>query len=212
VHSIFCAAEPGRVAPTCMIWLPGAYHHATDFMTAGFAEAVGARHLPLDLVLVDLEMQHFGDRAVFELLRTQLVLPARKMGVAIWLAGISIGAQFALEYAAAHPDDFEGLCLLAPYLGNRMLIAEIAAAPGLAAWEPGNLAQIDEERRIWRYIKTRDGSKPLYLGFGSDDRFAAAHQLLAAVLPAASVDIVPGGHEWRTWATLWENFLDSRFA
>jgi hypothetical protein len=212
MHSIFCAAEPGRVAPTCMIWLPGAYHHATDFVTAGFAEAVGARRLPLDLALVDLELQHLGDRAVLEHLRTQLVLPARKMGVSIWLAGISIGGQFALEYAAAHPDDFEGLCLLAPYLGNRMLIAEIAAAPGLEAWEPGDLAQGDEERRIWRFIKTRSGSKPLHLGFGRDDRFVAAHRLLAAVLPAASVDIVPGGHEWRTWTTLWENFLDSRFA
>jgi pimeloyl-ACP methyl ester carboxylesterase len=212
MHSIFCAAEPGRVAPTRMIWLPGAYNRARDFLTAGFPEAVGARHLPLDLVFVDLELQHLGDRAVLQNLRTQLVLPTRKMGVSIWLAGISIGGQFALEYAAAHPDDIDGLCLLAPYLGNRMLIAEIAAASGLAAWESGDLAQDDEERRIWRYIKTRTDSKPLYLGFGRDDRFSTAHRLLASELPAASVDIVPGGHEWRTWTTLWENFLDSRFA
>jgi pimeloyl-ACP methyl ester carboxylesterase len=212
MHSIFCAAEPGRVAPTRMIWLPGAYHGAGDFLTARFPEAVSARHLPLDLAFVDLELQHLGDRSVLENLRTQLVLPTRKMGVSIWLAGISIGGQFALEYAAAHPDDFDGLCLLAPYLGNRMLIAEIAAAPGLAAWECGDLAQGDEERRIWRYFKTRTDSKPLYLGFGQDDRFSTAHRLLAGELPAASVDIVPGGHEWRTWTTLWENFLDSRFA
>jgi pimeloyl-ACP methyl ester carboxylesterase len=212
MHSIFCAAEAGRIAPTRMIWLPGAYHSANDFLTAGFPEAVGARHLPLDLAFVDLELQHLGDRAVLENLRTQLVLPARKMGVSIWLAGISIGGQFALEYAATHPDDVDGLCLLAPYLGNRMLIAEIAAACGLAAWESADLAQDDEERRIWRYIKTRTDSKPLYLGFGRDDRFSTAHRLLAGELPAASVDIVAGGHEWRTWTTLWENFLDSRFA
>jgi pimeloyl-ACP methyl ester carboxylesterase len=212
MHSIFCSAETGRVAPTRMIWLPGAYNHARDFLTAGFPEAVGARHLPLDLAFVDLELQHLGDRAVLENLRTQLVLPTRKMGVSIWLAGISIGGQFALEYAATHPDDVDGLCLLAPYLGNRMLIAEITATCGLAAWESGDLAQDDEERRIWRYIKTRTDSKPLYLGFGRDDRFSAAHRLLASELPAASVDIVAGGHEWRTWTTLWENFLDTRFA
>ncbi len=55
-------------------------------------------------------------------------------------------------------------------------------------------------------------SPPLYLGFGHDDRFAAAHKLLAAALPPASVDVIAGGHEWRTWTRLWENFLDSRFA
>jgi hypothetical protein len=35
---------------------------------------------------------------------------------------------------------------------------------------------------------------------------------LAAALPAGSVDVVAGGHEWRTWNLLWENFLDSHFA
>jgi hypothetical protein len=34
---------------------------------------------------------------------------------------------------------------------------------------------------------------------------------LAAALPADSVDVIDGGHEWSAWARLWENFLDSRF-
>ena len=118
-----------------------------------------------------------------------------------------MGGFMALDYAARFGGEFDGLCLLAPYLGNRMLTAEIAAAPGLDAWEPGELAEADAERRIWRYIKTRvAGSPPLYLGFGQDDRFVAAHQLLAAALPPASVDVIAGGHEWRTWTSLWENF------
>jgi enterochelin esterase-like enzyme len=25
------------------------------------------------------------------------------------------------------------------------------------------------------------------------------------------VDVVPGGHDWRTWKMLWENFLDATF-
>ena len=194
-----------------MVWLPGAYHSAQDFLTAGFADAVRTRRIALDLVLVDLELAHVGDRSALQRLRSDLVLPARAAGVSIWLGGISLGGLVALNYAAAYPDELDGLCLLAPYLGNRMLTAEIAEARGLAAWQPGELAETDEERRIWRYIKSRAHSRPLYLGFGQADRFAAAHELLAATLPADSVNVIAGGHEWSTWSRLWENFLDSRF-
>jgi hypothetical protein len=33
--------------------------------------------------------------------------------------------------------------------------------------------------------------------------------LLAQSLPADSVAIIDGGHDWPTWTRLWENFLDS---
>jgi pimeloyl-ACP methyl ester carboxylesterase len=194
-----------------MIWLPGAYQSAQDFLAAGFADAVRKRHLDLDLVFVDPEFAHLGDRTALGRLRTELVSPARAAGVSVWLGGISLGGLTALDYAASYPDGIDGLCLLAPYLGNRMLTAEIARAPGIAAWQPGELAETDEERRIWRYIKGRGtDSRPLYLGFGRGDRFSAAHALLAATLPADSVDVIDGGHEWPTWVHLWENFLDSR--
>ena len=212
MRSIFSAATPGVVAPTRIVWLPGAYHAAQDFLNAGFAEAVLLRHLPVDLSFVDLELRYLGDDAAVHGLRADLVLPARKMGVSVWLAGVSLGGFIALDYAATFAGELDGVCLLAPYLGNRMLTAEIASAPGLDAWAPGELAEADAERRVWRYLKTRVADPPaLYLGFGHDDRFAAAHKLLAAALPAASVDVIAGGHEWRTWAKLWENFLESRF-
>jgi pimeloyl-ACP methyl ester carboxylesterase len=195
-----------------MVWLPGAYHGAEDFLAAGFAEAVRTRQLGLDLTFVDLEMEHVGDRSALRRLRSDIVLPARAAGVSIWLGGISLGGLFALDYAASYPDELDGLCLLAPYLGNRILTAEIIQAPGLGAWQPGELAETDEERRIWRYIKNRRAdARPLYLGFGQGDRFSTAHELLAAALPADSVDVIAGGHDWSTWARLWENFLDSRF-
>jgi len=171
--------------------LPGAYHGAQDFIAAGFAEAVRTRRIALDLDFVDLELAHVGDRSALQCLRSDLVLPARAAGVSVWLGGISLGGLFALSYAASYPGELDGLCLLAPYLGNRILTAEIAAARGLAAWQPGELAETDEERRIWRYIKGRRAhSRPLHLGFGQGDRFAAAHALLAATLPADSVDVI----------------------
>jgi pimeloyl-ACP methyl ester carboxylesterase len=212
MRSILKPAEPGSVAPTQMVWLPGAYHSAQDFLDEGFPQAVLERQIPLDLKFVDLEMQHLDDREPLSRLRAEIVLPAIGSGVSIWLGGISLGGSIALEYVSSYPEDFDGLCLLAPYLGNRMLLSEISAASGLAAWEPGELAEQDAERRIWRYLKVRVDSRPLYLGYGQDDRFSAAHRLLAERLPAHAVDVIGGGHEWRTWTKLWENFLDSRFS
>jgi pimeloyl-ACP methyl ester carboxylesterase len=213
MRSLPVPALSTAAAPTRMLWLPGAYHGAQDFLTAGFAEAVRTRHIALDLDFVDLELAHVGDRSALKRLRSDLVLPARAAGVSIWMGGISLGGLFALDYAASHPDELDGLCLFAPYLGNRLLTTEIARAPGLAAWQPGELAETDEERRIWRYIKSRRAdSRPLYLGFGRADRFAAAHELLAATLPAGWVDVIAGGHDWSAWSRLWENFLDSRFS
>jgi pimeloyl-ACP methyl ester carboxylesterase len=212
VRSIAMPALPTATASSCMVWLPGAYHAAQDFVTAGFARAVRARQLSLDLVFIDMELEHVGDRSVLRKLRSDIVSPARAAGISLWLGGISLGGMFALNYAASHPDELDGLCLLAPYLGNRIVTDEIARAPGLAAWQPGELAEADEERRLWRYVKNRHaGSPPLHLGFGREDRFSAAHELLAATLPADSVDVIPGGHEWPVWSSLWENFLDSRF-
>jgi pimeloyl-ACP methyl ester carboxylesterase len=206
-----------------MAWLPGAYHGAEDFVSAGFAEAVHRRQAALDLIFVDLQLSHVGDRSVLERLRSDIVLPARAAGVSLWLGGISLGGLFALDYAATFAHELAGLCLLAPYLGNRILTGEIARAPGLAAWQPGELAETDEERRIWRYIQRRGvatpgvatpgvATLPLHLGYGRADRFAAAHALLAATLPADCVDVIDGAHDWPTWLRLWENFLDLRFA
>jgi enterochelin esterase-like enzyme len=212
VRSIFDAALHPAVADTRMIWLPGAYDTAQDFQKAGFSAAVARRQAAIDLVYVDVDLLHLSDRTVLQQLRAEAILPAREAGVKCWLAGISLGGLLALDYAATYPQDAFGLCLFAPYLGNRMLTAEIRQAPGLAAWEPGELAETDEERRIWRYIKKRPlNSGPMYLGFGSADRFADSHRLLAASLPEDCVDVVPGGHDWPTWTALWENFFDSRF-
>ena len=212
VRSIAMPALSTATASSCMVWLPGAYHAAQDFVNAGFARAVRARQLSLDLVFMDMELEHVGDRSALRKLRSDIVSPARAAGISIWLGGISLGGMFALNYAASHPDELDGLCLLAPYLGNRIVTNEIARAPGLAAWQPGELAEADEERRLWRYVKNRHaGSPPLYLGFGREDRFSAAHELLAATLPPDSVNVIPGGHEWPIWSSLWENFLDSRF-
>jgi pimeloyl-ACP methyl ester carboxylesterase len=207
------AARPGHTAARRLLLLPPAYAHPEDFLREGFADAVRARALDLDLVPVGLRLRSVSDRSVLAQLEL-LIAAAHSAGCAqVWLAGISLGAYIALLCAERRPGAVHGLCLFAPYLGSHIVTQEIERAGGVAAWEPGELAEDDEERRLWRFIKTHaHGAPPIHLGLGREDRFGARHRLLAAALPAARVDLVPGGHEWPVWRRLWENFLDARFA
>src|SRR6185437_1448759 len=247
MRAIFEPAETGTVAPTRVLLLPAAYATPEDFLREGFARIARERLLPLDLVFIEAKMQHLTDRTVLRRLRHEMVLPARAAGCrSIWLGGISLGGYVAIAYAERYPREIDGLCLFAPYLGNHIVTGEIERANGVRDWTPGKVADDDDERRIWRFIKehrdrsvtetqwrksheaptvrrgaaegipgsasgaTRE-SLPLHLGFGQDDRFAYSHRLMAAALDSASIDIVPGGHDWQAWRQLWENFLDKRF-
>ena len=200
----------GTAAPVRIALIAGAYQEPEDFQRAGFADAVKSRGLAMDLVFIAPDLEHLFDRTVLDSLRTDVIVDARAAGCTqVWLGGISLGGFIALAFAERRPADVDGLCLLAPYLGNRMVTAEIARAGGVAAWHPATLALDDEERRIWRFIQ-RLGTQGLkmHLGVGRHDRFGHGHQLLADALPGGSVDFIDGGHDWPVWLRLWERFLD----
>jgi pimeloyl-ACP methyl ester carboxylesterase len=210
---IFEPAQAGTVAPTRVLLLPAAYTAPEDFVREGFVNAVRERVVSVDLVFVELKLQHLTDRTILRRLRHEIVLPARALGCqSLWIGGISLGGFIAIAYAERYPGEVDGLCLFAPYLGSHIVTGEIERADGLQGWHPGEPADDDDERRIWRFIKTyRARPLPMHLGFGRDDRFADSHRLMAAALPPENVDVVPGGHEWPAWRRLWENFLDARF-
>jgi len=213
MRSILEPAKDGIVAPTRVLLLPAAYSAPEDFLRQGFGKAVKDRAMPVDLVFVELKLQHLTDRTLLRRLRHEIVLPARALGCrSLWLGGISLGGFVAIAYAERYLQEIDGLCLFAPYLGNHSVVGEIERSNGVAGWTPGELADDDDERRIWRFIKEqRSRTSPLHLGFGHDDRFAGSHRLMAAALAPESVDVVPGGHDWPAWLRLWENFLDTRF-
>src|SRR5580704_16817888 len=95
----------GTAALARMIWLPGAFQGPEDFLNAGFHAAVHRRNLALDLQFVSVELEHVGDRSVLDTLASQIVAPARAAGCrSIWLAGISLGGFFALDYAATRAE------------------------------------------------------------------------------------------------------------
>jgi S-formylglutathione hydrolase FrmB len=116
----------------------------------------------------------------------------------------------ALRFAAEARAALDGLCLLGPYLGSRIVAAEVTAHDSLASWQPAVLADDDDDRRIWGFVRgLRAAAGPrVFLGFGSADRFADTQQLLARALPASATRVIPGGHDWPVWRRLWHNFLD----
>jgi pimeloyl-ACP methyl ester carboxylesterase len=204
------SAVAGSYAPTRIVLLPAAYTAPEDFIREGFLRC--ARGRQVDLALAEVNLQHVSDRTILRRLRHEAVLPARAVGcTSVWMCGISLGGFLALAYAERYPTEVDGLCLLAPYLGNRIVTGEIERAGGILAWEPGEVAPDDDERRVWRFIKThRERTLVLHLGFGSEDRFAASHRMMAAALAPEAVDERPGAHDWPVWRELWENFLDHR--
>jgi hypothetical protein len=226
-----CSAHPGRPAPALAILLPGAMQQPEDMLAAGFADAVRRCALPLDLVFADPELPYVGaanDGSMLKKIAHELVMPARRKAYrTIWLGGISIGAFMALSYAASslwqeadigtEDEDrtaVDGLCLLSPYPGNRLLTGEILTAEGIESWSPGQVGNEDGERQAWRWLQARGASAatPIHLGYGRQDRFADGQQLMARTLHRGDagsdhLDVIEGDHDWPTWLQLWENFL-----
>ncbi len=199
-----------RPATARILLLPGANEHAAGFARAGFHDAVRERGLAIELDCCELEFEHLTDRTMLERLRDGPLAGARASGCdSVWLGGVSLGGFLALAYAERYPTELNGLCLIAPYLGSRILTGEISQAGGVAAWSPGERDTEAEDRQIWRFIKVRHGLDPMvYLGYGRNDRFADSHRLLADALPAESVDVVNGAHDWPAWRQVWNHFLD----
>jgi predicted alpha/beta hydrolase family esterase len=209
---------PTAAATTRIVLLPGAYHVLEDFVGAGFDQALRDYAPAVELVLADPEPAHLNDRRWLAGLRRELNragADARQ-----WLGGISLGGYMALRLAAESTQGVSGLCLLAPYLGTRAVVDEAGAALGAPAgdrppWPPAELAADDDERRVWGFaatLATRRDAPRVFLGFGSEDRFAHAQRLLAQLLPPAGTQVIAGGHDWPVWRQLWRRFLEREVA
>lgn len=213
-------ARCAKPVDTLVVLLPGAFDRPDDFVREGFIDALQSRGIAADLALVDATIPYYRERTIVARLAEDVIEPARARGIRhVWLAGISLGGLGSLIYANERRGIVDGLLVIAPYLGERTITAEVAASGGLAAWAPpGRIPDDDDDRRIWQWLKTlttptRDvGAErlpSLYLGFGVDDRFATSHRLLAAAMPADRVFTAPGDHDWPAWRAVWSAMLDA---
>ena len=204
-------ARPGVRSPSLLVMLAGAYDRAEDFIAHDFAQLARQHALPHDLCFLATDLAALVQGDITRRLQESVVIPARAAGYQrILLGGISIGAQVAMIHADDYPDAVEQRVLIAPYPGNRMITAPIERAGALAAWQAGELLAEQGEWRAWRALQSLAASpRPgLVLAYGAEDRFAAAHQLMAAALPAGAALCLPGKHDWACWRALWLRLLE----
>lgn len=212
------AARCGAPVDTLLVLLPGAFDRPSDFIDEGFVDAVRRRGIAADIAIVDATLPYYRQRSIADRLDLDVVAPARARGMRhVWIAGISLGGLGALIHANEKPGPVDGLLLIAPYLGERTIVAEVAASGGLVRWSPpGAIPPDDDDRRIWRWLQdlssaqhTGTPAPRVWLGYGVDDRLAEGHRLLAAALPTTQVFTAPGGHDWPAWRAVWDAMLDA---
>ena len=193
-------------AKSLVIMLPGGGDRAGTFVSEGFPDA--GRRLGFDTIAVDAHFGYYRKRSLLPRLHEDIVLPARDAGYEnVWLLGISMGGFGSLLYAAEHPEQVDGVILLAPFLGDRSSIDEITAAGGLGKWTGTGSGLEEYEIAIWSWIRDATlgtAKTPLILGYGLSDSMADSYALLTAVLEPSRVYTREGGHKWTTWGPLWE--------
>ncbi len=195
------------------VFLPGQGDRPESFEAEGFVAAVRKAKLPVDMIGAYSHLGYFMENTFPERFRADVIKPAQKKGYSqIWLIGISLGGLGALWYDGKYPGEVSGLVALAPYLGEAKISREVSLAGGLASWQPGQVADNDFQRRIWRGLKTfvpwKKTSGRVYLGYGLEDRFAVPDGVFADVLPAGQVFTTDGGHDWDAWRRLWTRILN----
>jgi pimeloyl-ACP methyl ester carboxylesterase len=196
---------------TLIVLLPGAYDTPKDFKEQGFVKAVRDRGLHADIRLVDAHIGYYNNQQIVQRLQDEIVTPARAKGYSqIWFAGISLGGYGTLLYSMARPDGINGFFIMAPYMGPRNIASEIGRQGGLSKWSSSERDNTDTN--MWSWLKTyvmASNQLPIaYLGYGASDRFEQANKLFAQILPSERSFVIPGGHDWATWRSLWNSFLD----
>jgi len=203
------AAPGGGDARILLVMLPGYGIARDDFAQHGFIATLHERRWPIDVVAARPDVDLYLDGSIAERLGADIVRPIRRGAARLWFLGVSLGAMGALLYAQRHRGEVAGAILLAPFLGNPGLIAEVVAAGGLARLDHGAVRPVDIERQLLAWLKAKLPAAPaLHVGYGRSDRFARAAALLADTLPAGRAIVTEGGHDWPTWSRLWRETLD----
>jgi pimeloyl-ACP methyl ester carboxylesterase len=211
LNSAICDWAPAqRQERIALIMLPGAKNNPQQFLEHGFIRALRRRNLAVDAMMLDAHEDYYLERDDIEQLMLETFDAVKARGYRrIWMMGISLGGLGSMLCAMRRKADIEGMLLLAPFLGTRGIVAEVAAAGGLL--QGGLAGSADMERRFLAELGSAiaaDDFPVIYLGYGLDDRFLGASELLSACLPPQRVLATPGGHDWETWRRLWEGLLD----
>ena len=208
---------PAESPPSgAIVFLPGFGDSPERFERKGFT-VIASEHAPMfELIAVDAHFGFYRAGTVLDRLYEDVLLPLDAAGVdEIWLVGISMGGAGALGTAAEYPELVDGVVALAPYLGPRDIIEEIEAAGGLAAWEPGDLSELPDDRRTfflrqWAWLRgyaLGEPRPPLVFGVGTGDRLASVVEMAAEAVGPDALLTAEGAHNWRVWTPLFAELV-----
>jgi hypothetical protein len=211
-------ANAAAPAKCLFVLLPGRGDRAEAFEKRGFIDELRAHRLSADVRATDATFGYYMRGTFLDRLSADVIAPAKARGYQeIWIAGPSMGGFGALFYTHAHTADISGVLAIAPFLGDKDVIQEIAAAGGLQSWQAPPPAlpmnRDNYQREMWRWLQAvtqgREPAPPIYLGYGRSDKLAPADELLRAALPAERVFLTDGIHEWGAWRRVLKSFLES---
>lgn len=211
------ALEYGRMDASqhknLIILLRGLGGNAEDFYEYGLIQEIRARQLPFDILVPDAHFGYYRSRSLEERLKKDLIEPAYEKGYQkIWLAGFSMGGLGSLFYLRSHKQDIDGVMLISPFMGWSGILDRIDSSGGIRNWTPDEESD-DWQQLIWAwakaYAENSDAYPPIFLGYGQDDGMTGkGPALLSTCLPARRVFSVPGGHDYKTFKTIWNIHLD----
>ena len=201
-------------ADTLVVLLPGIGNRAERFAQEGLVADLQQRWPTADVVAVDAHFGYYRQRSIPDRLAQDVFAARAGRYRSVWLVGASLGGLGSAIYAMQHAEQIDGVILLAPFLGNRKILRQVASAGGLASWQPPTQPPQDDAERlfsdIWAWLQplAADPNRMprLYLGYGDRDA-GVATELLTEALPQDRVVVLPGGHKWRVWRPLLDTIL-----
>lgn len=206
---------PGDVTgKDLLLFFPGRGGDYTDFERQGFIADLRSRFPTADAVCLDAGLGYYRKRTLDERVKQDILDPwPIERYRRVYLVGVSMGGLGAVLTARKYPQNIEAILLISPFLGWDGILDEIESAGGVRAWKPGAYTEEDWQRMIWHLLKQteerEDALPPIYLAYGTEDRWGKAHRLLRDILPAGKIVTHPGGHENPTFKKLWRELLDS---
>ena len=192
---------------TLVVLLHGLGGGAANFQTYGTVEQIRSCRPAANIFAANSHFGYYREFNLSERLYVDIIQPARSAGInQIWFLGVSLGGMGTLGYHSEHPEDIEGIILMAPYLGEWDELEAYIENPlnNDASSEPSMV-------KVWRNL---DSSKSLQamltVAYGEDDSMNRQHRWLTSLLAEDRVITTPGGHRWTAWKKLWPKALQRR--
>lgn len=216
VRAIEVRVDPTQRRSCLVVLMPGLMDVPDHFFEHGFVADARRASDRCDLVVVDAHLGYYSSGVIAERIDRDILRIAETRGYReAWLVGISMGSLGAVLAAREGSHLVRGLVLLAPWLGDEALAAEVVRGGGLRPWtappivERPTLRSATEAVLAWLqgYATHPERMPELYVGAGTEDRLLPHAALPGELLAPERFDQQPGGHDWRTWRALWGRLL-----